>query len=186
MKRHIATVIAFVCTLAAPQASAFDPLSLIVLRMLRDQVLTTQLEAALGPSEAPGAAPTAREYPRDLSAVIDQAFPHLDAAQRRAVYERLTELINDPRYAAQRDVMLNQFLDAASASHRAHEALAHLSGAQKRTIAAQAAAAYRNKDPETLQQAIELLRASAMPIPQDLRELMLAEFTAESARAALQ
>jgi len=185
MKRFNTAVIALVCALAAPHASAFDPLSLIVLRMLRDQLVTTQLEAALASGEAQAAAPTASRYPRDLRAVIDQGFPHLDAEQRRSVYERLTEMMNDPQNAAQRDVMLNEFLNAASASRRTHEALAHLTDMQKRMIATQAAAAYRDKEPQALQQAINLLRTSAMPLPSDLRELMLAEFTAESARTAL-
>lgn len=182
MKTCKIAVIAVLCAFAAAPAYALDPLSLIVLRMLRDQLVSSQIEAALapGPAESVVAPPSA--YPRDLKAVVDQGFPHLDAGQRRAVYERLTEMINDPQNAAQRDLIVNEFINAASASRRAHQALVHLTDAQKRAIAVEAAAAYRDRSPEAMQQAIEALRTSAMPIPSDLRELMLAEFSAESER----
>lgn len=49
-------------------------------------------------------------------------------------------------------------------------------------MAIRTAAVYRDKQPEAIGEAIELLRASAVPMPADLREFMLAEFTAESAR----
>jgi hypothetical protein len=184
MKRLNTIVIAasIACALAATPARALDPLSLIVLRMLRDHVISSQLEAAFAPGEAQHPAPSMQKYPRDLKGLVDQGFPHLDAGQRRAVHDRLSEMMNDPQHAAQRDLILNEFIRGASAARRAHQTLATLTDEQKRTIAVEAAAAYRGKEPEALQEAIGLLRSSAVPIPSDLRELMLAEFTAESAR----
>lgn len=184
MKRPSAVVFALACVFAAGPAQAFDPLSLIVLRMIRDHIASAQLEAALTPGDAQRALPVGppRQYPRDLEVLVNEGFPQLDAAQRKAVRDRLTEIMNDPRHAAQRDEILSEFVQGTSAARRTHEALAHLTDAQKRTIAAQAAAAYRDKDPEALQHAMDMLRSDAMPIPVDLRELMLAEFRAESAR----
>lgn len=184
MKRFNTVVMALVCALAAGPVQALDPLSLIVLRMIRDHVASAQLEAALAPAETQRGLALARpaRYPPNLRTLVDEGFPQLSAAQRDAVHQRLTEMINDPQYAAQRDQMLNDFVEAASAARRSHEALGHLTDAQKRTIAVQAAAAYRDRDPEALQEAIATLRSAAMPIPADLRELMLAAFGAESAR----
>jgi hypothetical protein len=185
MKCPGAVMFALACVFAAGPAQAFDPLSLIVLRMLRDHIASTQLEAALTPrvtQRALPAGPPPRQYPRDLETLVDEGFPQLDAAQRKAVRDRLTEIMNDAHHAAQRDEILSEFVQATSAARRTHEALAHLTDVQKRTIAAQAAAAYRDKDPEALQHAMDMLRSDAMPIPVDLRELMLAEFRAESAR----
>lgn len=181
MKRLNTMVIAVGCLLTAPPAAALDPLSLIVLRMLRDHVISSQLEAAFG-SDAAREPVAISPNPRDLKALVDEGFPHLEPAQRTAVHERLTEMMSDPEHAAQRDVILNEFVKGASASRRAHQAFAGLTHAQKRTIAVEAAAAYRGKDADALQRAIGLLRSSAVPMPADLRELMLTEFTAESAR----
>jgi hypothetical protein len=186
MKRPGAVVFVLACVFAAGPVQAFDPLSLIVLRMIRDHIASAQLEAALTPGDTQRALPVGpppRQYPRDLEMLVDEGFPQLDAAQRKAVRDRLTEIMNDPRHAAQRDEILSEFVQRTSAARRTHEALAHLTDAQKRTIAAQAAAAYRDKDPEALQHAVDMLRSDAMPIPVDLRELMLAEFRAESARS---
>lgn len=184
MKRLYTVVIALVFALAAASATAFDPLSLIVLRMLRDHALSAGLESALAAPQAPAAPPVPSPNPRDLNAVVNESFPQLDASQRAAVRERLEAVLNDPDNAGQRDLILNQFIEAASAARRTHQALARLSDGQKREIAVQAAAAYRTQDPQALQQAIAVLRSSAAPIPSDLRELMLAEFTAASATSA--
>jgi hypothetical protein len=185
MKRLGTGLIALACVFTVASAHAFDPLSLIVLRMIRDHVASAQLEAALTPRDAERRLPAApmAQYPRDLKMLVDEGFPQLDAAQREAVRQRLHDIMNDPQYAAQRDEILREFVEATSAARRTREALSHLSEAQKRSIAAQAAAAYRDKDPEALQNAIETLRSDAVPIPTDLRELMLAEFHAESERA---
>ncbi len=177
--------LAVASALSSQPAAALDPLSLMILRMLRDQLVSSQLEAALGSQSAsPAPAPALMGYPRDLRTVVDEGFPDLNATQRKAVYDRFTELMNDPRNARDRDAMLNEFLGAASAFRATHEALAHLTDEQKRTIASQAAAAYRDKTPEALEEAIAVLRTSAMPIPADLRERMLAELTSESAARA--
>lgn len=181
MKRAHSAVIALVFALAAAPAAAFDPLSLIVLRMLRDHALSAGLESALSAPQAQAAVPAPPRNPRDLTAVVNESFPQLDASQRVAVRERLEAVLNDPDNASQRELILNQFIEAASAARRTHQALARLSDGQKREIAVQAAAAYRTQDPQALQEAIDVLRSSATPIPSDLRELMLAEFTAASA-----
>ena len=175
--------LAVASALSSQPAAALDPLSLMILRMLRDQFVSSQLEAALG-SQSASPAPALMGYPRDLRTVVDEGFPDLNATQRKAVYDRFTELMNDPRNARDRDAMLNEFLGAASAFRATHEALAHLTDEQKSTIASQAAAAYRDKTPEALEEAIAVLRTSAMPIPADLRERMLAELTSESAARA--
>ncbi len=181
MKRAHTAVIALVFALAAAPATAFDPLTLMVLRMLRDHALSAGLESVLSPPEAQPAVPAPPGNPHDLNALVNESFPQLDPSQRLAVRERLEAVLNDPEYAGQRELILDQFIEAASAAKRTHQALARLSAGQKREIAARAAAAYRTQDPQALQQAIAVLRSSAAPIPSDLRELMLAEFTAASA-----
>ncbi len=174
------------CAMIATPAAALDPVSLIVLRMLRDHLITQQLEAAVrpggGPSDRSAPAPV-RQYPGDIKTLVDEGFPQLDRAQRSAVHARLMEVMADPRHAAERDSILAQFVEAASASREAHEALARLSYSEKKTIAVRAAESYRGKTREEREEMIDLLRSPAVPIPSDLRALMLAEFSAQSAIA---
>lgn len=179
--RCIALALCLLCVAAPGTVRALDPLSLVLLRLLRDHVITAQLEAALAPRAEPAPpAPVAR-YAGDLKSIVDLGFPHLDAAQRSAVHERLAQLMNEAADQHERDMILGEFVKGATAARRAHQVLAGLTAAQKRAIASEAAAAYRGRDPQALAEAIILLRSSAIPIPADLRELMLAEFTAQSA-----
>ena len=169
---------------------AIDPLSLLVLRMLRDQLISAGLEAELRPErgrESPALAPRLQEpdisTSGGLRTLIDESFAHLDSEQREAVYTQLKQALDDPQNARSRGLILQQFRVTATAVRQAHQAFSRLTPEQKKAIAVQAAETYRDKPPEELQHLVELLNTSAMPIPRDLRDLMLAELAQDRAGA---
>ena len=164
------------------RAAALDPLSLIVLRALRDHLASSTLEHALTPEARPpmlGYAPPPVRTPSagELRDMIAAGFPNLNAAQREAVVDRLGQILADPRYAAQRQRIVQAFTDTAAAMRDINERLQKLSARQKKAIAAQIADAYRSKPPAEVQELLGLLHAPAVPIPSDLRDMMLAELS---------
>ncbi|HEY9446510.1 MAG TPA: hypothetical protein VIQ62_05495 [Burkholderiales bacterium] len=188
--RVLAVCFAFAIGWPVP-SQALDPLSLMVLRMLRDQIISAGLEAQLRAQPSRESAATdARALeqaeisaPRELRALIDEGFPHLDRTQRDAVYAKLRQALDDPQNAQSRGLMLQQFRVTATAAGQAHQAFSELTLEQKKAIAVQAAETYRDKPPEEMRQLIELLNASAVPIPRDLRDLMLAELAQDRSSA---
>jgi hypothetical protein len=113
-----------------------------------------------------------------LRGLIDAGFVHLTAAQRNAVYASLTRMLADPRNALARPLIIEELAQQASAVRGAHERLAALSTAEKRAIAADARAEYERLQPKEREQLLQLLQARVAPIPQDLNDLILAEFSA--------
>jgi len=103
---------------------------------------------------------------------------HLTEAQRAAVYASLMRMLADPRNALARPLIIEELAQQASAVRVAHERLAALTPAQKRAIAADARSEYERLQPQERDQLVQLLQARVAPIPQDLNELILAEFTA--------
>src|SRR5688572_10314108 len=108
-------VAAVLLTVLATSAGAADPLTLILLRLLRDQVITKGLEAAWesrsawAPSQQPKAEPSFAMplRPGELDDVgirrmIDDGFVHLTAAQRGEVYGAIQRVLADPEHAASR------------------------------------------------------------------------------------
>lgn len=180
---RLALALALAATLLAPPAAAIDPVALIVLRMLRDHIITSQLEAALARAQQPAPAAPVRQYPGDVRTLVDEGFPYLDAAQRSAIHAGLMDVMSDSRHAGQRDAILAQFIETANASREAHQALSRLTADEKRTIAVRAADTLRGRSADERQELIDALRSPAVPIPSDLRALMLAELGAPASSA---
>lgn len=171
-------------------AQATDPLTLYLLKMLRDQMATSMLESAVD-STAPAPTPPAplagvygvsEEQLRDL---IDAGFVHLAPAQRAEVHASLIRMLADPKNALARPMIIEELAQRASVVRGAHERLAALTEAEKHAIAADARAVYEGLPPREREQLLQLLRARAAPIPGDLNDLILAEFTATQTEAAL-
>ncbi len=168
-------------------AVAVDPLTLVLLRMLRDQIISRSLEAvATAPATVPGA-PTHQpliipEAPFDLGderlkALIDEGFLHLAPVQRQEIFASVKKLLADPKNAAARPMIIEELAIKASAVRQAHERLNGLSRSEKQAIAAQAREEYEKLAPEERVQMVDVLRAGVVPIPRDLSELILVEFS---------
>lgn len=188
-----AVFITLLLTFIVTPAQATDPLTLYLLKMLRDQMVTYALESAVEnmPSAVqppPAAAPLAGVYgvsEEQLRDLINVGFAHLSAAQRAEVYASLTRMLADPKNALARPMIIEELAQRASAVRGAHERLAALTATEKRAIAADARAEYERLPPKEREQLVKLLRARVVPIPHDLNDLILAEFAATQAEAAL-
>lgn len=172
---------------AAPlHAHAADPLTAYLLKMLRDQMISSTVESAVegaqsGAQSAPPPAAKALEgvhgiTDEQLRGLIDAGFVHLSTAQRREIYGSLVKQLADPRNAAARPMIIEQLAVKAAAVRGALERLDSLSVAQKRAIAANARGEYERMTEEERSQMLRLLQARVAPIPRDLNDLMLAEF----------
>ncbi|MDP1672706.1 MAG: hypothetical protein Q8L65_06250 [Burkholderiales bacterium] len=165
---------------------AAEPLTLFLLKMLRDQIATSVIESAVNSAKRPTAsAPVVAPAlvgvhgvdEIQLRGLIDTGFVHLSSAQRDEVYASLTRMLADPKNALARPLIIEQLAQQASAVRVAHERIAQLSNAQKRAIVADARAEYERLQPEERIQLVQLLRSGVAPIPRDLNDQMLAAFT---------
>jgi DNA-binding PucR family transcriptional regulator len=178
------TVIGVLLAISSSAAVAADPLTLILLRILRDQIITAAAEAAYDRLQAPKppAGPIvfpAHPYDLDdarLRTLIEEGFVHLTSAQRDEVYASVKRILADPKNASIRFHIIEDLALKASAVRQAHEQLNNLSDVRKRAIASEAREEYRRLKPEERQQMLAVLRSGVMPIPRDLNDMMLAEF----------
>lgn len=172
-------------TVAVPAHGA-DPLTLFLLKMLRDQMATSVLESAYNnvpPVVVKQSAPSALAgvhgvSEEQLRMLVDAGFVHLTATQRDEVYASLIRMMADPKNALARPLIVEELALKASAVRGAHERLANLSEAQKRLIAADARGEYERLPAQEREQMLQLLQARVAPIPRDLNDLILAEFSA--------
>jgi hypothetical protein len=183
--RRALSLLLLTAAVAAP-AQAAEPLTLFILKMLRDQMASAAIESAVNTAAAP-AAP--KPQPRALEGVhgigdeqlrglIDVGFVHLSPAQRDEVYTSLVRMLADPRNAAARPLIIEELARQASMVRAAHERLAALSAADKRAIALDARAEFERLPREERDRLLQLLRSGMAPMPRDLNDLILAELNA--------
>lgn len=172
---------------------AIDPLTLILLRVLRDQVISSSAQTAIEGmqrDEQRSAIAALPQSPYDLDdrklrTLIDEGFVYLTSAQRDEVYAGVQRALSDPKNAQMRPYIIHELALKASAVRQAHERLAGLSYAEKKTIASQARDEYEKLPPEERQQMIQVLQSGIAPIPRDLNDMILAAFdNAQPAAAA--
>ncbi|MBX3651738.1 MAG: hypothetical protein KF771_10250 [Burkholderiales bacterium] len=184
VRRGVFVTLLFAVT-SAP-AYAAEPLTLFLLKMLRDQIATAAIESAVNAASRPAAPPVIAPAlagvhgvdEAQLRGLIDTGFVHLTPAQRAEVYASLTNMLADPKNALARPLIIEQLAQQASAVRGAHEQLALLSDAQKRAIVADARAEYERLRPEERDQMLQLLQSRVAPIPRELNDLMLTAFMA--------
>lgn len=172
-------------TAAAP-AHAADPLTLYLLKMLRDQMASSALESAVNnmpPAAARPSAPSALTgvygvSEEQLRNLIDTGFVYLTAAQRAEVHASVMRMLADPQNALARPLIIEELALKASAVRGAHERLATLTAAEKRAIAVDARAEYERLPAQEREQMLQLLQSRMAPIPRELGDLILAEFSA--------
>lgn len=169
---------------------AIDPLTLFLLRMLRDQIISSGMEAAIDGAQRnerpsiPVTPPAPYDLDdRQLRTLIDEGFVHLSSAQRDAVFAGVKRTLSKPENAAIRPYLVQELAVKASAVRQAHEQLANLSQAQKGAIAAEARAEYEKLPPDERRQMFQMLQSGAVPLPRDLNDMILAEFGSVQAAA---
>jgi hypothetical protein len=172
-------------------ALALDPITLVLLRMLRDQIVSKSLEAAVdtpdsikSPSPFGTIPPPVTFDDAKLQSLIDEGFVHLTDAQRAEVYRSVKGMLADPKNAASRLMIIEELAVKASAVRQAHERLDTLSAADKRAVALQAREEYQKLAPAERLELAQVVRSRIVPIPGDLSDLILAEFGSVDAAAS--
>ena len=185
----MARCLIYVLLLCSASVAYADPVLILLLRMIRDQVISSSLEAGVAslrnaPSLSPPAhgfalptPPVARGSEQSrVRALIDDSFLHLSGAQRDAVFASIEKLLNDPQHAQIRTQLVAEFTLKARAVREGYRNLDRLSYAEKRTLALQAKEEFRRLPAEQRHQLLEALQAGVLPMPHDLNQIMLAEF----------
>ena len=165
-------------------AQAIDPLTLFVLRMLRDKAITSGIQAGIEASQekpkpsAPIVMPRGAPQADDpwLRGLIDESFIHLSLQQREELYASLMKMLNDPKNEAMRPTIIAEFTSQAIALRDAHRQLSRLSEADMKTIAVEARREYERLPAEKRQQMLQVLQQGIPGMPRTLNDLMLAEF----------
>lgn len=166
-------------------ALAADPLVLFLLRMMRDQVLSSAVEAGVTGSQqtarpdAPAIPRSAPEPPAEglwLKGLIDESFVHLGAQQREELHASLLKMLADPGNAPMRSEIITEFTRQAVAMRDAHRQLSRLSESDMKVIAVEARGEFQRLPPEQRQQLMQALQHGVPGMPRELHDLMLAEF----------
>lgn len=175
-----------ICLLLAmwPSVSfAAEPLTLLLIHIIRQQIesaVEEAIENARRERERPVLIIPRAPYDLDdqqLRALIDEGFVHLSAAKRDEVFTSVKRILSDPKNAALRPMLVQELAVKASAVRQAHERLANLSHGEKKALAMQARGEYEKLPAEERQQMIQVLQAGIAPLPRDLNEMILAEFS---------
>ena len=183
----------FLAVVSTP-AYSLDLLTLFLLRIVRDKVISVGIEAAAERASAAAAPPVATQPSApvlplgmddtQLQRLIDEGFVHLSASQRREVYESVQRILLDPKNAAEAPAIIADLAIKASAVRQAHESLSNLSTARKQRIAVETREAYEKMPPETREDLATAIRARVVPMPTDLTDMILAEFDRVRAQVA--
>lgn len=177
----VGVLAAVLCT----PAHALDPLTLLLLRAVRDRVISAGIESsveragAAAPVRPPMAPQPGLPLGMDemqLRQLIDEGFVHLTSSQRDEVYQHVRKILRDPKNAAEAPAIIADLAVKASAVRQAHEALNNLPMARKQRIAAEAREEYERMPPETREELAGALRARMVPMPADLTDMILTEF----------
>ena len=173
-------------------AVAADPLTLFLLRMLRDQVISTSIQAGVESAQersksesaaaaVPRAVPPPATEGQWLKGLIDESFVHLGPQQREELHASLMRLLNDPKNESVRPLIISEFTGQAIAIRDAHRALSRLSEADMKVIVANARREYERLPSEQRQQMLQVLQHGVPGMPRTLNDLMLAEFSSAAA-----
>ncbi len=169
-------------------AVALEPILILVLRMLRDQAISTSIERGVGVMRQQPAAPqqpfgyalasppieSGTEEQR-LRALIDESFLHLSASQRDSVFSGMQKILRDPQYANSKSQIVAEFGMKARAVREGYRGLEKLTPVDKRALASQAKEAFSRLPIAERRQIMEVLQSGVLPLPRDLGALMLAE-----------
>jgi len=166
-------------------AYSIDPITLLLLRVIRDKVISAGIENAVERATLRQSTPELQRAPRgvpkggiddgQLRQIIDEGFVHLSSSQRNEVYSSVRLIIADPKNAAEVPVIIAELAFKASGARQAYEQLNTLSSSQKRRVVAEAREEYEKMPTEAREQMLSALRQRVAPLPVDLAEMILAE-----------
>jgi len=169
---------------------AIDPILLLLLRMARDQILTSSVQAGVDsiieePRPAapvfgyalPVQPPEKGAEEQHLKTLIDDSFLHLNSTQRAAVHTGMQNILRDPQNAAIKSQILAEFALKARSVREGYRQLDNLSYAEKRALAVQAREEFRRLPPGERRDLLAVLQTGMLPVPRDLSEIMTAEFS---------
>ena len=182
-----APVLALALALCAPPAQAFDPLTLFLLRMLRDQAISSSIESGVTASQQrPGMDGAATSTPfgaiqptsesQQIRMTIDESFLHLGPQQRAELHASLMQILADPKNAAVREGILAEFNAQAQALRNSYRMLSRLSEPDMRYVAAEARTEFERLPPDQQQLLLHALQNGVPGMPKALQDMMLAEF----------
>jgi hypothetical protein len=166
-------------------AVAADPLTLFLLRMLRDQVISAGIESATQqqpaqPQFAPRppmvAPPQTSSEGAWLKGLIDESFLHLGPEQREELHASLQKMLGDPRNAAVRSEIIAEFTRQAISMRDAHRHLSRLSETDMRRVAEDARGEFERLPADQRKQLLQALQQGVPGMPRALHDMMLAEF----------
>jgi hypothetical protein len=185
----VAAVVFIVLASAAPAAAAADPFTLFILRMLRDQAISSAIESGFSPTPLPARPPAlvlpptpAGSEAERMRRLIDESFLHLRPEQREEVHGSLMRILDDPKNAAQRREILAAFTAQADVLRRSHAQLSRLTEEQMRSAAAEARLEFARLPRDQQREMMQALERGVPGMPRTLHELMLAEFRSAAAR----
>ena len=187
LKRCLVCVL---CLFFSATAAAADLILLLLLRVMRDQAISTSIERGVGAMrQEPGppapvfgyALPTppvsdGTEEQR-LRALIDESFLHLTVTQRDAVFAAMQKILNDPQHAQIKPQIVAEFALKARTVRDGYRSLDRLTYAEKRALAVQAKEEFQRLPAGERQQLLEALQSGMLPLPRDLNAIMVTEFS---------
>ena len=177
-------LLSLVLSCISSAAIAADPLTLFLLRMLRDQAISATIESATQQPAQPQFTPRppAVAVPQTspegtwLKGLIDDSFLHLGPAQREELHASLQKMLADPRNAAVRSEIMAEFTRQAMAMRDAHRHLSRLSENDMRRIAEDARGEFERLSPDQRKQLLQALQHGVPGMRRALHDMMLAEF----------
>jgi hypothetical protein len=179
-----------VLLLCFSSVAAADPILLLLLRFARDRAITASLEAGATsmqqqystiPSPSYGFALPTPPVPlgqeeQQLRVLLDENFLHLTVEQRNEVFVGLQKILRDPQHARDKGMIVAEFTITARAVRESYRGLEVLSYAEKKSLALQAREEYRQLPAAERRELVGILQSGSLPVPRDLRDIMLAEF----------
>jgi rRNA-processing protein FCF1 len=186
MPRAWLVIVALSGALLAPTVRA-DPFTLILLKMLRDQAVSSSIEAGVNaPQQRPGLdgmfkarpLPQAQSTPesQELKSIIDESFLHLSPQQRAELHASLMGILNDPVNLPIRESILTEFKAQAQTLRDSHRVLSQLSESDMRGVAADARREFEKLPDDQRRQLLQALQQGVPGMPRTLQDMMLAEF----------
>ena len=179
-----------VLILCSTSVACADPVLLLLLRMARDRAISASIEAGVNslqqnstiPSPLYGfalptpALPTGNEE-EQVRVLLDENFLHLSASQRHEVFAGLQKILRDPQNRRDKSRLVGEFALKARVVRESYRGLDTLTPAEKKSLALQAREEYRRLPEGERQRLLGVLQSGMLPVPRDLRDIMLAEFS---------
>ena len=187
-RRVVVAVSVAACSGWMAPALAADPVIMFLLGIARDIAVS----AAQRPSTPAPLPPAAQTYPGtvvepwQLRRLIDDSFLYLSSRQRGEIFNSLNNLLLDPKNAAMRAPMIEQFVHKALAVRAAQLRLSQLSEREMQLMAQEFRREASALSEEERQQLLGILERGLLPVPDRLNRMLLSQLSAGESQTATQ